>query len=234
MGKYRCIIVDDDDIDRLAMVSYAKRFPVLEIIGIFKSAETALTFLENQMPDILFLDIDMPGISGLEFRQRTMQVPVCIFVSSHAEHAIEAFLLDTLDFIAKPIKLDRFTKTVARIESYMDTHEKASLFETVVGQHEMYIKIGHEKVKIKFDEIRYLEALKDYTRIVTADENHNVLSSLGTLLKTPEFASFIRIHRSFAIQKKAVKKIMSNGITLDDDSVLPIGRSYKDDLKLLY
>lgn len=233
MAKYRCIIIDDDDLDRLAVASYAKRFAVLEIIGVFKSAEMALSVIERERPDILFLDIDMPDIDGLDFRKKAMQVPVCIFISAHPEHAIKTYLLDTLDFITKPINMDRFTKTVARIEAYMTIREKATLFESIVNNNEIYIKEGHEKVKIRFEDIKYLEAFKDYTRIVTRDQNHNVLSSLGVLLKTPEFSSFIRIHRSYAIPKKSIRKVMANEITLEDDTVLPVGRSYKNELKQL-
>lgn len=231
MAKYRCILIDDDP-DRSAVASLAAQFPVLETIGIFESGEKALAAIEHQRPDILFLDIDKAGI-GIGFRKKVMQVPVCIFVSAHAEHAIDTYLLDTLDFLTKPIRMERFAKTVARIEAHMTVREKATLFETIVNSNEIYIKEGHEKIKIRFEDIKYLEAFKDYTRIVTRDQDHSVLSSLGVLLKTPEFSSFIRIHRSYAILRKSIRKVMANEITLEDDTVLPVGRSYKNALRQL-
>lgn len=233
MGQYRCIIIDDDDIDRLAVLLFVKRFPILDIAGIFKSAEEALPILEKDTIDILFLDIDMPGLNGLEFRKKAAHVPACIFISSHPEHALETFALDTLDFIAKPVTLDRFTQTMARIEEYLDVRLKASLFESSIGGDSIYIKEGYEKTKIKLHDILYLEALKDYTKIITGDKKHCVLSSLGVLLKSPDFSSFVRIHRSYAVQKEFILKMHANEVTLKDHTVLPVGRSFKNDLKAL-
>lgn len=233
MKKYTCIIVDDDEIDRLTVVSYAKKFPVLDIAGVFESAEDAVVFLEKEKIDILFLDIDMPGLNGIEFRKRTLDVPVCIFITAHPEHAVESFQIETLDFIVKPLKLDRFTQTINRIEEFMEIKLKASLFEASIGGDTIYIKEGHEQTKVKLHEILYLEALKDYTLVVTDRKRHCVLSSIGNLLKENHFQSFVRIHRSFAVQKQYVQKINSNEIILNNNAVIPIGRSYKDNLNLI-
>lgn len=233
MKKYTCIIVDDDEIDRLTVVSYAKKFPVLDIAGVFESAEDAVVFLEKEKIDILFLDIDMPGLNGIEFRKQTLDVPVCIFITAHPEHAVESFQIETLDFIVKPLKLDRFTQTINRIEEFMEIKLKASLFEASIGGDTIYIKEGHEQTKVKLHEILYLEALKDYTLVVTDRKRHCVLSSIGNLLKENHFQSFVRIHRSFAVQKQYVQKINSNEIILNNNAIIPIGRSYKDNLNLI-
>lgn len=233
MKKYTCIIVDDDEIDRLTAVSYAKKFPVLDIIGVFESAEDAVPFLEKEKIDILFLDIDMPGLNGIEFRKQALKVPVCVFITAHPEHAVESFQIETLDFIVKPLKLDRFTQTINRIEEFMEIKLKASLFEASIGGDTIYIKEGHEQTKVKLHEILYLEALKDYTLIVTERKRHCVLSSIGNLLKEDHFQSFVRIHRSYAVQKQYVQKINSNEIVLNNQAIIPIGRSYKENLNLI-
>ena len=227
MKKYTCIIVDDDEIDRLTAVSYAKKFPVLDILGVFESAEDAVPFLEKEKIDILFLDIDMPGLNGIEFRKQTLEIPVCVFITAHPEHAVESFQIETLDFIVKPLKLDRFTQTVNRIEEFMEIKLKASLFEASIGGDTIYIKEGHEQTKVKLHEILYLEALKDYTLVVTERKRHCVLSSIGNLLKEDHFQSFVRIHRSYAVQKQYVQKINSTEIILNNNAVIPIGRSNK-------
>ena len=139
MNPYNCIIIDDDEIDRLTVVSYAKRFPLLKIVGVFENANDALPLLEKEKIDILFLDIDMPTISGLDFRKKAMNVPVCIYITAHPEHAVESFELDTLDFIVKPIKIDRFTQTMSKIEDYMELKLKAKLFESTLGGDVIYI-----------------------------------------------------------------------------------------------
>jgi len=233
MKKYNCIIIDDDEIDRLTVVSFAKKFPELNILGVFSDAEDAVPLLGKESIDILFLDIDMPSLNGLEFRKMATHVPVCIFITAHPEHAVESFQLDTLDFIVKPVKLDRFTQTMARISDYMELKLKAQLFESSIGGDVIYIKEGHEQTKVKLHDILYLEALKDYTKIVTAAKRHCVLSNIGTLLKEENFNSFIRIHRSYAVQKQYIKKILTNEVLLNNDILIPIGRSYKENLSNL-
>lgn len=231
--KFTCIIVDDDEIDRLTVLSFAKKFPVLDILGVFESAEEALPIIEKEKIDILFLDIDMPGLSGIEFRKRALEIPVCIFITAHPEHAVESFEIETLDFIVKPLKLDRFAQTVSRIEEFMEIKLKALLFEASIGGDTIYIKEGHEQTKVKLHEILYLEALKDYTLVITDKKRHCVLSSIGNLLKENHFQSFIRIHRSFAVQKQFIQKINSSEILLNNNIIIPVGRSYKDNLNLL-
>jgi two-component system LytT family response regulator len=233
MAKFNCIIIDDDEIDRLTVLSFAKRNPNLNIIGVFESAEKALLLIENEKIDILFLDIDMPNLNGLDFRKKTLEIPVCVYITAHPEHAVESFELDTLDFIVKPIKLDRFSQTMNRIEEFMELKLKAQLFESSIGGDTIYIKEGHEQTKVKLHDIHYLEALKDYTLIVTNQKRHCVLSNIGALLKEPHFASFIRIHRSYAVQKQFIQKISSQEIKLKNNVSIPIGRSYKDNLNLL-
>jgi len=232
-NKYTCIIIDDDEIDRLTVVSFARKFPVLDILGVFESAEDALSIIEKERIDVLFLDIDMPGLNGIEFRKRALEIPVCIFITAHPEHAVESFEIETLDFIVKPLKLDRFAQTVSRIEEFMEIKLKASLFEASIGGDTIYIKEGHEQTKVKLHEILYLEALKDYTLIITDKKRHCVLSSIGNLLKENHFQSFIRIHRSFAVQKQFIQKINSSEILLHNNVTIPVGRSYKDNLNLL-
>jgi len=232
MKTFNCIIIDDDEIDRLTVVSYAKKFPVLNIIGVFEDAEDALPLLEKEKIDILFLDIDMPTISGLDFRKKAMNVPICIYITAHPEHAVESFELDTLDFIVKPIKVDRFTQTMSKIEDYMELKQKAQLFESTIGGDSIHIKEGHFETKVKLHDILYLEALKDYTKIVTSVKKHCVLTSIGNLLKEPHFQTFVRVHRSFAVQKQYVDKKMTNELLLNNGTLIPIGRSYKDNLGL--
>lgn len=233
MKKYTCIIIDDDEIDRLTVLSFAKKFPILDILGVFDSAEDALPFIEKQKVDILFLDIDMPELNGIEFRKQAMEIPVCIFITAHPEHAVESFQIETLDFIVKPLKLERFAQTVNRIEEFMEIRLKASLFEASIGGDTIYIKEGHDQTKVKLHEILYLEALKDYTLIITDKKRHCVLSSIGNLLKEDHFQSFIRIHRSYAVQKQFIQKMNSTEIILNNNITIPVGRSYKENLNLI-
>lgn len=233
MENLKCIIVDDNEIDRLTVLSFAKRFPNLHILGTFSDSIEALKAIENQSVDILFLDIDMAELSGVELRKKVKYVPACIFITSHPEFAVESFELEALDFIVKPLKFDRFEQTMRRITDFFEIRNKASLFEASIGGDVIYIKEGHEQIKVKLHEILYLEALKDYTLVVTSKKRHCVLSSIGLLLKEVSFQSFIRIHRSFAVQKQFINKINTHEIILNNNIAIPIGRSFKDNLKFL-
>ncbi|RZJ69359.1 LytTR family DNA-binding domain-containing protein [Flavobacterium sp.] len=230
MGSLKCLILDDDELDRLSVLSNVKRYPEFEILGIFGSSADALKALQNLKIDVLFLDIDMPGMNGLDFRKAAENVPVCVFISAHPEHAVDSFTLDTLDFIVKPLKSERFGQTVQRIHDYMEMREKANLFESSLGADVVYIKEGYEQTKVKLHDILYLEALKDYTKVVTRTKKHCVLSNIGTLLKENAFRSFVRVHRSFAVQKQFIDKIHPNEIVLHENIVIPVGRSYRDNL----
>jgi DNA-binding LytR/AlgR family response regulator len=233
MKKFNCLIVDDDEVARLKVVSIVRNFPVFNIIGNFSSAISAFSVSEKEPIDVLFLDIDMPTLSGLELRKKLMNIPVCVFITSHPEHAAESFELETLDFIVKPLREERFAQTVSRIEEFMEIKQKAVLYETSFGDDFIYIKDGYEKVKVKLHDILYIEALKDYCILVTSYKRYCVFSSIGNLIKESHFSHFIRIHRSYAVQKQFVEKVGANEITLFNNTKLPIGNAFKSNTALL-
>lgn len=229
---FSCIIVDDNIIDRLTTLSYARKHSFLSIDGVFENAEKALNALPTLNPDVLLLDIDMPGISGLALRAQLSHIPVCIFITAYADYAVEGFENDALDFLVKPIKADRFTKAMDRTKEYLSIRKKASLLDNTFGPHNIYIKDGHGQTKINLQEVVYLEALKDYTSIVTTEKKYCVHTAMGNLIKEPGFSSFIRIHRSYAIQKSYIRKVSASAITVHT-TALPVGRTYKDVLSNL-
>jgi len=233
MKKYNCIIVDDDEVARLRVVSAVRKHPSFNIIGHFSSPVSALSVIEKEKVDVLFLDIDMPSFSGLELRKKLMEIPVCVFITSHPEHAAESFELETLDFVVKPLREERFAKTVGRIEEFMEVKHKANMFEASFGDDFIYIKDGYEKVKVKLHDIWYVEALKDYCILVTAHKRYCVFSGIGNLLKESHFSHFIRIHRSYAVQKQFVEKVSANEITLLSKTKLPVGNSFKNNTLLI-
>jgi DNA-binding LytR/AlgR family response regulator len=227
--SYKCIIVDDDELDRLTITAYAHKYPFLNITGVFDSADAALKVIEKENVDILLSDIDMPGTDGMDFRKKLMQVPVCIFITSYPDYAAESFELSALDFLVKPLKSERFASAMTRTLEYLEIKHKAALFEYSLGGDTVFIKDGHNHIKIALHQIIYLEALKDYTVIVTPSKNYCVLSAISNLLKEKSFQSFIRIHRSYAVQKHFINSISTQKVVVSNIS-LPIGRTYKDNL----
>lgn len=233
MKTWKCLIADDEDVDRLMVLSFAKRFSALEIVGVCASAEEALAVLEKQSVDILFLDIDMPGGSGLDLRRAAAEVPACVFITGHADYAVETFELDTLDFIVKPLRFERFEKAMQRVNDYLELHEKAALYDFSFGTDSITIKEGHDQVKVNVADIVCLEALKDYTLLVTSRKKHCVWSNLGALLKQPPFDVFTRVHKSYAVRPQLVEKITAHDIELHGGLKVPVGRSFKETVKAM-
>ncbi len=231
---YNCIIVDDKELDRIAIEVFLQKYPFIEVAGSFASAAEALEHIRlSGAPDTLFLDVDMPGKSGLALRNELRTIPACIFITAHPEFALEGFELAALDYLVKPINKDRFERAMRRLEEYLELHFKADLLDFTTGENTVFIKDGYNQVKLQIQEIVYLEALKDYTRIVTKNKKYCVLSPLGSLIKEKAFQSFVRIHRSYAIHRHAVSEISAKGIRVDD-TLLPVGRSYKDSVDKLF
>lgn len=228
MEKYNCIIVDDDEVARLKILSLAQNFATLNIVGSYALPQVALIAAQQQKIDVLFLDIDMPNLNGLDFRKQLPNVPVCVFITAHPQHALESFELDTFDFLVKPVSLDRFAQTVKRITEFMEIKQKATLFEATFADDFIFIKDGYDKIKVKLYDIMYVEALKDYTILVTQFKRYCVFFGIGNLLKETNFKSFVRVHRSFAVQKNFIEKIGTHSITLVNGVVIPLGNSYKD------
>lgn len=225
---YTCIIVDDNEIDRLTALVFAKKYPFLDIIGVFSSAAEALPVLREANVDILISDIDMPGLNGLEFRAGAMDIPVCIFITAFIDYAAGSFDRQAFDFLVKPFKAERFEQSITRARDYLELKRKARLFEYSLGSdNTVFIKDGHEKIKLNLHDIIYLEALRDYTRIITASKKYSVLFSIGQLLSQAEFSSFLRIHRSYAVQPHFIDRVTAQQVFVQKYA-LPVGRSYKE------
>lgn len=224
---YNCLILDDNEIDRLTALMFVKKYPFLKVVGMCASAQEATQAIQRQSVDVLLSDIDMPETSGLEFRAQMRHIPVCIFITAYPDYAAESFEVEAFDFLVKPIKAERFEQSMVRLQHYLEIKRKAELFEYSLGGSTVFIKDGHEQIKLNLHEIMYLEALKDYTRIVTETKKYSVLASIGLLLQERAFQSFVRIHRSYAVQKHYIERVTSQQVYIQNYS-LPVGRSYKD------
>lgn len=228
-NTHSCIIVDDNEIDRLTALAHARQYPLLNVVGVFASATEALSVVQKQPVDVLLLDVDMPGLSGLDLRAGLLQVPVCVFITAYPDYAAESFAVDAFDYIVKPIRAERFSHTMARVQAFFDLTRKAQLFDLSLGADTVFIRDGHRQIKLNLHEIVYLEGLKDYTRIVTATQQYTVLSSIGNLVQQVPFQSFLRIHRSYAVQRHYIDRIDAQQVHAHQFT-LPVGRSYRSAL----
>lgn len=229
----KCIIIEAEEQDRKALSTLLESYPNIEIVDFFDSAEAALPYI-NLPLDFVILDINLPGMSGIELRKLSNKIPVSIFISSHPEHAVETFDLDALDFLIKPLKTERFQHSMHKLLDFFEMKDKSDRFDALVGENHMNIKDGCDTFQIKISDILYLEALKDYTRIITHEKKHCILDSLGSLLNKHHFDGFVRIHRSFAIPKHQIKSKNTHEVELIQKIKLPIGRAYKKNLDFFH
>jgi len=226
--KIQCLIVDDEPPARELLVSYIEKMDDLEIRGQCSNALEAFAFLQRNPVNILFLDIQMPRMNGLELIKSLQQRPRIILTTAYREFAVEGFELDVLDYLVKPISFERFLKSISKYHQYNILNQPAGT-ETSEEPFEkayMYFKVNKDLVKIFLKEIIYIESIKDYVKIVTPGRSVITYQRIGYMEEKLPENKFVRIHKSYII---AVDKIVSyNNEEVNVQSFsLPIGRNYK-------
>lgn len=227
----RYLIVEDDDFDRMSVDTEARKFPFLQQMGVCSHPLQATEFLSQHKPDVIFLDVEMPGMTGIELLRLLRGQPfLTVFITSHPEFAVEGFELEAFDYLIKPLNAERFALCARRLRDFSQLRHQAAAFEKEQATDIIVIKQGHDKFKVHLNEIQYLEAMKDYTRIMLTDKQYLVLTPLSDLLEKLPAEKFVRIHRSYAIQRDKVSAVMSNKV-LVGNSELPVGKLYRNALK---
>ena len=223
----RYIAIDDNTVDLLILKEYSAAFPFLVHCGSFATPAEGLAAAEMLKPDLIFLDIEMPELSGLDILRKLKQkVPIAIFITSHPEFALEGFELSALDYILKPLTAERLLITARRIEEYWEMKQKAILYEVLFEKESLIIKDGYSQIKLPQQDIIYLEAMQDYTKIVTEKKNYLTLATLTGFLEKITNNNFLRVHRSYAVAIKKIRELHSNKIVCGDIEI-PIGKTYR-------
>ncbi len=223
----RYIAVDDNPIDLLMLKEYAKEFPFLQQLGTYSTPADGLAAINELNPDLLFLDVEMPGSTGIELlKQVKEKVPVAVFITSHPEFAIEGFELSALDYIVKPLTEERFAATARRIEEYWAMKQKAEAYEVLFEAESLTIKEGHTQVKLPQSDIIYLEAMQDYTKVVTEKRNYLTLTTLTAFLEKLSDKKFMRVHRSYAVALGRIKELHAGKIICGNNEI-PVGKTYR-------
>jgi len=228
----RYILVDDDDFDRLSLEAEASKFPFLKKVAACCHALEAAELIARHQPDIVFLDIEMPDISGIELARMlgkdSRVMP--IFITSHPEFAIEAYDIEAFDYLLKPLSAERFARCMHRLEEFYRLQRDAATFAKEQESGCIVIKQGHEKMKVRVNDIVYLEAMKDYTRLVLTDGQYLVLTTLSAIQEKLPAEKFVRIHRSYIVNQEKVSSVKGNKVQVLK-AELPVSKLYKDALK---
>ena len=223
----KCIIVDDEPLAIEIIESYVNRLDDLEIVATCTNALKAFEILQKEQVDLMFLDIQMPKLTGIDFIKTLKNPPKTILTTAYRDYALESYELDVVDYLLKPISFDRFL--VALQKAYKNDKSELNYSTSDGGEEYIYLKADKKMVKVMLNDILYIESLKDYIRVKTADKDvitHQKISYLEE--KLPDDL-FIRIHRSFIVPLKKIESYSSSTIEVPGKE-LPIGRLYKNNV----
>ena len=224
---YTCLIVDDESLAQELIVEYVSKIPELKIVGICNNALEASSMLAKEKIDLLFLDINMPVIKGIDFFKNLINKPQVIFTTAHREYALEGFEVSALDYLLKPIIFDRFFLAVQKFFMTMESSKPLVLEkeEEVQEKGILFVNHGHRKIKISLPEVVYIESFKDYIEIHLSSKNIRVKENIG-VFQQKLGKDFLRIHRSYIINTKYLTGFTKLDVELDQLE-LPIGPSYR-------
>ena len=229
----KCVIIDDEPLAVDLIKEFVSKVESLELINTFNNAIDAIAVINNSNVDLIFLDIEMPHFSGIDFLNAIDKKPLIIFTTAYSDYAVEGFNLGAVDYLVKPIPFHRFLKSVMRAQQLFQSQNTISPVTPKIVAPEMepdfmFVRSEYENVKINFSDILFIEGLKDYVKIYTTDNKFTLtLISLIKLENTLSSKGFSRIHRSYIINIKYVKSIQKNKVLIADKRI-PISESYKN------
>lgn len=220
-----CLIVDDEPLAQDVIESHIEKVPYLKLIRKCKNAFEAEAALKDEQIDLLFLDIQMPDITGTDFLAGLTVKPLVIFTTAYSQYALEGFELDAIDYLLKPIAPERFLKAVSKAKDLYDLKKTGN---SDSEKDFMFVKSEYQSIKIEYSNILYIEGLKDYVKIYTKKGMIMTLMTLKGIADKLPAQDFIRVHRSYIISMKAMEKIERHRIIIGDKRI-PIGDGYKDE-----
>jgi len=219
----KAIVVDDEPIALEIVRSHASKVPYLELKGEFTDAFEALNFLQNESVDLIFLDIKMPDISGIEFYNSLSRKPLLIFTTAYSDHAITSFEMDAIDYLLKPFSLARFVKACNKA---FELYNFRTLARTT---DHLFLKTGYEQVKVMYDDILYLEATGNYVTFVLKDKKVLSRGTFAESLNLVPADNFVRVHRSFFVAVNKIDKVERHQVTIGKH-VVPVSEAYIQEL----
>jgi DNA-binding LytR/AlgR family response regulator len=228
----KCVIIDDEPLAVELLEDFVRKIDSLELLTTFNNAIDAVSFINQNNVDLIFLDIQMPHFSGIDFLNTIEKKPLVIFTTAFSDYAVEGFNLGAVDYLVKPIPFHRFLKSVVRAQQILNpaANVQAISESTTAPELEqdfMFVRAEYENIKMNFSDILFIEGLKDYVKIYTTDNKFTL--TLISLIKLENLLSskgFSRIHRSYIINIKHVKSIQKNKVLISDKRI-PISESYK-------
>jgi DNA-binding LytR/AlgR family response regulator len=223
MNKIKCIVVDDEPLAISLLESYVQKVPFLELVFSTENPIEALEFIQNNESDLIFLDIQMPELTGINFMKILGDKQKYILTTAYSEYALEGYEHNIVDYLLKPISFERFYKSALKAQ------ERFAFNENKEDSY-FFVKSSGQQYRINFDDILYVESIKDYVSIKTSEQEYIVLDTLKSMEQQLPENNFVRNHKSFIINLNHIKTLGSKKIILLSDKEIPIGESFRMNL----
>lgn len=221
----RCIIIEDQPPAQRILKKYISEIETLDLCATFSDAIKAIEYLKTETVDLIFLDIHLPKLSGIEFLKSIKNPPSVILTTAFSDYAIESYELDVVDYLLKPFSFQRFVKAVSKINLDKQTEQKADSANDKILD-EIFVKSGYEHIKIKISDIQYISSDADYTELITTSKKY--LSNESLKHWRSSISQFVQVHKSYVINPDYIEKVAGNQVHLKNDTIVPIGRAYKE------
>lgn len=230
----RCIAVDDEPLALDIIESYIGKLPYLQLVKTCSSATEAMQVLQEEQIDLMFLDIEMPELTGIQFLNILKNQPLIIFTTAYPEYALEGFNHNTVDYLLKPIPFDRFLKAVSKVQDRIQGKGKGAenggqqVQQAAPEQEFLFVKADYKTIRVDFKDILWIEGLKDYIIIQTKEQKIITLLSMNKMMEKLPSTRFLRVHRSFIVSLQKIDSIEKSRIRIGTKEI-PIGEVYKDE-----
>lgn len=228
--KIKCIIIDDEPLAAEVIENYLKEFSNVEHVGSFTNPLEALELIESGEIEAVFIDINMPKMNGLEFIRSIEAKPSFVITTAYREYAVESYDLDVLDYLVKPIPFNRFLKSINKLSLKSNADRSIENAHDSAEKSFIFLKVDKKLVRIKYDDIHFIESLKDYIKVFTSEGDFLAHKSLTSITEELPKSKFLRIHRSFTVSLDKIEALEGNSVLLKGKRI-PIGRKYVNHAK---
>lgn len=227
--KIKCIIIDDEPLAIFVIENHLKNFDYIEIVETFSNPLKAYRVLEQEKIDLIFLDINMPQLTGFAFIENLSYKPLIVITTAYREYAVKSFELNILDYLVKPIPFDRFLKTINKVNQHTFLNN-AKVDPSFQQEPHIFLKVNKKLIKTNLNDILYIESLKDYIKVITVLGDYVVHKSLTAITEELPQSNFMRIHRSYTVSINKINALEGNTIEISKRKI-PIGRNYTKQAK---
>lgn len=227
--KIKCLAIDDEPLALKQIGGYIKKTPFLELVSLCNNALDAMSFMEGGQVDLIFVDISMPDLSGMDFVKSLRVKPFIVFTTAYSEYAIEGFRVDATDYLLKPIAYKDFLVSANKVKARFDVQKQPDKAEQEQGKGgHLFVKSGYKLIRIELSDIKFIEGMHEYVRLHLVNEKPIMtLASMKSIEEQLPPEKFLRVHRSYIVNKDRIKMIERNRIVFDNNVYIPVSDQYR-------